>query len=570
MADNHVNSPVTPDITKSSGVELRRHSTGKTSSGNSEEKVLPRYLRASTGSCHDFCKYGGKQAFEANENRSILKRVARKPVHQRSNELSASTGSKLTKKICSAKLTASVDSVLQSCQSLGNHEHKHKMPAKSIENSKQVENEVSGNKKTALVKIRPSNYLKSPASDPSKTRRQEISSVSKKVEASSKSTAAFKAKERKLCSKPNSVTEKTMCSKNPSAGFSGQRDSELRMEKKVATSKVAARKLNTSSRAASINARKHKGLKIAPHLKNHSENDKDKPKQHCDVEVEQKTRKNNPKQHNCVEFEEKTRKDRSDQHSDVDVEQKTRKDSPEQHVGVEVEEKTLHVIKIAEENEILQSDQNASHDAELSPPQLSSSPKFFCYSSSKSSSQDDQEESEYTTSEVDEDSISAKDEGKHIENGDDVEVDQKGKPKKDGAVDLEDKDRCQITELKFRRGKWVEIKSEKSSPRRLKFRRGRILGKTENGKSEAQRRIYKRRDGDVGESNDATTDAEKVVLRHQDVQGKKDEQGLFNNVIEETATKLAETRKSKVKALVGAFETVISLQEKKLSASTGI
>jgi len=37
---------------------------------------------------------------------------------------------------------------------------------------------------------------------------------------------------------------------------------------------------------------------------------------------------------------------------------------------------------------------------------------------------------------------------------------------------------------------------------------------------------------------------------------------LLNNVIEETASRLvAEARKSKVKALVGAFETVISLQE---------
>jgi hypothetical protein len=43
---------------------------------------------------------------------------------------------------------------------------------------------------------------------------------------------------------------------------------------------------------------------------------------------------------------------------------------------------------------------------------------------------------------------------------------------------------------------------------------------------------------------------------------------LFNNVIEETASKLVETRKSKVKALVGAFETVISLQDKKPSANT--
>ncbi|CAA6657434.1 unnamed protein product [Spirodela intermedia] len=44
--------------------------------------------------------------------------------------------------------------------------------------------------------------------------------------------------------------------------------------------------------------------------------------------------------------------------------------------------------------------------------------------------------------------------------------------------------------------------------------------------------------------------------------------GLFNHVIEETASKLVETRRSKVKALVGAFETVISLQEGKSADSS--
>ncbi|XP_078430265.1 uncharacterized protein LOC144702196 [Wolffia australiana] len=56
---------------------------------------------------------------------------------------------------------------------------------------------------------------------------------------------------------------------------------------------------------------------------------------------------------------------------------------------------------------------------------------------------------------------------------------------------------------------------------------------------------------------------ETVVLRHQDVQDRKESMGLFNDVIEERASKLSELRKSKVMALVGAFETVISLQEGK-------
>ncbi|MCD7469803.1 hypothetical protein HAX54_009052 [Datura stramonium] len=51
--------------------------------------------------------------------------------------------------------------------------------------------------------------------------------------------------------------------------------------------------------------------------------------------------------------------------------------------------------------------------------------------------------------------------------------------------------------------------------------------------------------------------------QHQVVQGKNKESVVSNNVIEETASKLREQRRNKVKALAGAFETVISLQEHK-------
>lgn len=55
------------------------------------------------------------------------------------------------------------------------------------------------------------------------------------------------------------------------------------------------------------------------------------------------------------------------------------------------------------------------------------------------------------------------------------------------------------------------------------------------------------------------TQMENTAGKHQP-QGKKETQA-YNDVIEETASKLREKRKNKVKALVGAFETVISLQE---------
>lgn len=118
--------------------------------------------------------------------------------------------------------------------------------------------------------------------------------------------------------------------------------------------------------------------------------------------------------------------------------------------------------------------------------------------------------------------------------------------------------------LSFLRGKVVSPNSENNGPRKLRFR-ARVANENSNSK-EVLRRSLRRR-GSIGSITDMVTtpnsDAPPVVLRHQDVQEKKETQGLFNHVIEETASKLVETRKSKVKALVGAFETVISLQERR-------
>ncbi|KAM3397550.1 suppressor protein SRP40 [Capsicum galapagoense] len=65
------------------------------------------------------------------------------------------------------------------------------------------------------------------------------------------------------------------------------------------------------------------------------------------------------------------------------------------------------------------------------------------------------------------------------------------------------------------------------------------------------------------EEPEKNTIAASSKSRHQLAQGKHNESAVSNNVIEETASKLREQRKNKVKALAGAFETVISLQEHK-------
>ncbi|KGN64029.1 uncharacterized protein LOC105434693 [Cucumis sativus] len=184
--------------------------------------------------------------------------------------------------------------------------------------------------------------------------------------------------------------------------------------------------------------------------------------------------------------------------------------------------------------------------------------------------------------------------GNDVKKSENSKVDHRLKTKGMTLTDSENGD-CQSRKLKFRKGKTVELQPETSSPRRLKFRHVRLLGETQSPKGDSRKRNIMGKDGNQngkeGENSSLRQQdkdlkkkrsfrdgklissrfkSERVVLRHQDSKGKKEILNLFNNVIEETASKLAKTRKSKVKALVGAFETVISLQDTKPAATTSV
>ncbi|PHT27068.1 hypothetical protein CQW23_33328 [Capsicum baccatum] len=146
----------------------------------------------------------------------------------------------------------------------------------------------------------------------------------------------------------------------------------------------------------------------------------------------------------------------------------------------------------------------------------------------------------------------------HIAEAETVGKNQK-KTLRRGKTGCSNDNNSSVVKLKFRRGKIVDLQEETSSPRRLTFRWGRHMGESQD--SNIRRRIFKKKGVD-GEKSNTILISGKIVLRHQDVQEKKDVQGLFNNAIEEMASKLVETEKRKVKPLVGAFETVISLYNK--------
>jgi hypothetical protein len=141
----------------------------------------------------------------------------------------------------------------------------------------------------------------------------------------------------------------------------------------------------------------------------------------------------------------------------------------------------------------------------------------------------------------------------------------KTRPRKGGVFCTTDKNPAAIKESS-RSGKVFELHPENSTSKRLKFTR-RALNDGQMGEVDTSKNNLKNKEVCEGEANIAKRESEKIVLRRKDVQEKKIVQSLLNNMIEETACKLVENRKSKVKALVGAFETVISLQDSTTSST---
>ncbi|KAM0951408.1 putative Calmodulin-binding domain, plant [Dioscorea sansibarensis] len=202
---------------------------------------------------------------------------------------------------------------------------------------------------------------------------------------------------------------------------------------------------------------------------------------------------------------------------------------------------------------------------------LSTSSQSLSVTSSQSTASDtshENEENEDTESSYTEVSeVVSEDEGTESDNEvESEEVEERRMSRKKSVVHPGDEAQPPH-KLKFRRGKVLDPQSEKNGPRRLRFRKPRVVTESENGRGELGRRSFRKRSIVSGVDTNEVPEAPNVVLRHQDQQGKKDTQGLFNHVIEETASKLVESRKSKVKALVGAFETVISLQDTKAATT---
>ncbi|CAI9752731.1 unnamed protein product [Fraxinus pennsylvanica] len=557
----------------------RRVSTEKLDSANNSQESIPHYLRASTGSCHDFCKYGRKHAFEAKERHNIAKRTTKPPPNEQISVEKTIPGEQKKKIVVNHKASSGTKSHLP--------EHKSSPVAKSFTSKPMTSldtqiyspwQKASPGNITHMQRHKLSSSKKTPSPYPPEIIKRETVLLSKKVEVPSKQGSSIDNKEpeseKKIENVPNkhspSVTVRLSSSPNTSDGIHGiqRRNNDVKTGGKM--SQVPSKQGSSIDNKEPVSEKKIENVpnKHSPSVTvrlSSSPNTSDDgihgiQRRNNDVKTGGKmlaskasVKKALTPLHASVSptlslrgtMPLRTRKTIISLKVASPLKDRNRIHKPEtkRSTDEKIPQKTLHVIRT--DGHVVQSHPSPSALAYLS---LANSPSLLCH--------EEVGETEYDESEVDE---IISDRNDTAEAGKVKLVKEKHIKvlRKNSAVGSEDKD-CTPMKLKFMRGKIVDLKSDNYNPRRLRFRRGRVLAGDQDGKGDLRRKTFK--NGMVNDKNDADPSSEKVVLKHQDAQGKKDAQGLFNNVIEETASKLVESRKSKVKALVGAFETVISLQ----------
>ncbi|KAK8586819.1 hypothetical protein V6N13_085839 [Hibiscus sabdariffa] len=540
MAEESFSSPLTPVITGINGGNPRRNSL--VGSANIREQSLSHYRRASIGTCHDFCKPGKKHESEPKSRLPLPlptpTRIMKKPLAQ--PNLFDSSDTPQRKKISAIRSKSVPNSRTQSPDRSeviklrtstnspgGNNSTLHKVRSikekasvvkpgtkYSPNSSVVIDVEVPMNSSDGIIsqknivsedKMKP---LRKPKSSPRLKSDLSDASTSGRVHVCSKKVPSH-ANEKSFSKRPTTLNTKSQAKRFlpavPSEGISIQRQSRISDMKTRKTTATRASLSRRASLSGPISLTARKNMNL-------------------EVVLPQK---------NQNEVESATTEQLLDEH--VESNNDT------------LEENTLYVIKLETENVMLESDKNENCAVEVSPPV--------------------QDESEYAVTEANHDSDSAYDEDKMInmEETDISEGENGGMPRNDEMVFSNSND-CQLVESSFSRGKIVDVHSDNNGPWQLKFRQGSVLEENQNSITEGHITFTRR--GDNTDPNDNEPGEEKVVLRHQDVLGKQDGNGLFNIVIEETANKLVETRKSKVKALVGAFETVISLQDTRHSSNT--
>lgn len=539
---------LTPDSQKISKGGEDNSSDNNAGKSRATNKKDPHYLRASTGSCHDSCKYGKPHEFKNKPWKPMRKRVsAPHPNSEKPMEIKIFVDRQV-------KVTLVADKVQSSFT------QDAPLPLDGIKKNIPSSRKSPEPNSSRLVKQGPRLFTKSPSPEVSKVMKKVVQSCGKsplsvalkpikqEVASTPRKDVSMKrafsnAKERSASvgpAKSNGPTMKPSSSAGSSIVLGGKRTSKTTTVNDPRTSPTSIKKDMTPP-AAMLSSKKTSKFEVKRTLNSSVPGS-------SRATPEDKARSSNLRNNKSpIDLSQRRRVSSKNQRI-------TNKTESDEHIKEKVEEKTLYMIETREDH--LSDAHNGSLFIEspspLSPESLNSSSQANSHSFTSHEVNDEQDVgSEYADRESD-GSIT------------DSSKDEKGPVGHGEAVDSRDQDPT-VMKLKFKRGKIINPQPKIVSPQRMRFRQGTSAGDNQSGGGGPMRRSYRRRSTN-GDKKEPVSAPVKVVLKHQEIEMKKDMQVLFNNVIQETASKLVETRKSKVKALVGAFETVISLQESKPSS----
>ncbi|CAL9128706.1 unnamed protein product, partial [Musa textilis] len=545
-----------PGIVEPNG-GTRRYSTGgmivrgSLSPSNGDEKSLPHYLRAPKSSCHDYCKYGRKHDFEAKTKEPVLHKLGKKLHHEDPYQMNYSN-SEDRRKSPAIKMKSS-----------SQVKPKQVTLSRSLENE-QIKNSVINKESEPMISSHTKDLCHKPKfadQDPSPDYENEahaiVAKIPKKTPTRCKTklvkhqrfkqrplvpskvvdTSAKPAKPLKTNKTPAARCESPLTaplglndSRNEGYKVSNSRGKMKMVEKKILKPQVPSLSVKPADNGVlSLKSRTYRHGKKQTIMKNQEtgtakpdkENDEEKAIYVIETKAESVasdgSQQISPNVEN-VNFVTMTQESWKPENDDLDsVQHNSPKSKCVDLYFLEQKSPKAETVDLNCLHQILKDDRS---------------------SQSVSSDEEETEESESSCTE----STGSESETEEIKSSSDSKsLRSEKRPKQPPTFHPED---------------------NHSMPYKLRFRRGRVVAVNGNG-GHVRRKSFRRIIIDDEALKDPDHEAPTVVLRHQDMQEKKDAQGLFNNVIEETASKLVESRKSKVKALVGAFETVISLQDKK-------
>ncbi|KAL9224833.1 hypothetical protein vseg_000830 [Gypsophila vaccaria] len=512
--------------------------------------AVPHYLRASTGSCHDSCKFGKPHVFNEKPWRAVRRTSAPLPEKAKTVGIQIFVGRKVKK-------TVRVDNHLE-------HRPSDEAPATNatLKKSYLLSTKITACESSKSVELEARPFMKSP-SQPSKVTIKAVQSpgrstskvMKKAVQSPGRSSSPDISKlikqEEGASPSKNDVLLKSTPSKPVVRGVSAIKPSRLAVKsslspdvfKPLRGKQVTETKFTDHPRSSSVVVRKNLtpsatklSVKRSPKL-----DTKNPLNPSEDMIAVGSTRLKDVKSNNVRKTNGISPKDQIPRYQPSENRAMVNKNKTEvkRTNNETAEEKTLLTIETTVDH--LPKAPISSHfmqsPSPLSPESLDSSSQANSVSFS----------SHEVDSDID-DSIS-----NYMDH-------EKSNGRRNSRLDQDPS----AFKLKFRKGKVVELESEIDSARRLRFKQGGILRDDQVATSGSNRKSFKKDVVKIEQKGD--TEQEKVALKHQEMVT-KDEQVLYNNVIEETAIKLVQNRKSKVKALVGAFETVISLQERKPAAA---